>query len=296
MMGYIINGMYGDLFLISLFFFCVCFALVGGCCGSSSVLCVWFVIYACLCVCVCVCRLGRFQVWAHVCVCVSSQNCQPSCSQVRSLFRTCHAVVKCFVSENMILTRASGDTISSSFVFCILEIIIFFLFWQRDLVFWPWLFFLVSLKLSAPIVSLSRLWHTSIHIKYMMIYRVKTSAYVLHAKCGDVGWWTNGGWGSKLFQFPLIVYVCGQQRWMMTAEKMTIKSAVRSTNKKRDEIFFAWSPALTSLAFSYDIMPPFQLLFISDDELFSCHSLCVFRGKGNYWISFAPTFLSHTEC
>ncbi|KZR97948.1 Uncharacterized protein APZ42_006900, partial [Daphnia magna] len=94
-------------------FFFVCFALVGGCCGSSSVLCVWFVIYACLCVCVCVVSVGsRCEP-----TCVLSQNCQPSCSQVRSLFRTCHAVVKCFVSENMILTRASGDHL---FFFCLL--------------------------------------------------------------------------------------------------------------------------------------------------------------------------------
>lgn len=61
MMGYIINGMYGDLFLISLFFFVFVLHLLADA-ADRLASCVSGLSFTRVFVCVCVCRLGRFQV------------------------------------------------------------------------------------------------------------------------------------------------------------------------------------------------------------------------------------------
>lgn len=154
-MGYIINGMYGDLFLISLFFFLFVLHLLAdaadrlaSCVSGLSFTRVF------VCVCVCVVSVGSRCEPTCVCVCVESKLPTelltspfplPYVSRSREMFR--------LREYDTYARQWRPSLLLLSSVFWKLS---FFSFLATRLGLLALTFFLlVSLKLSAPIVSLS---------------------------------------------------------------------------------------------------------------------------------------------
>ena len=194
------------------------FALVGGCCGSSSV-CVRVFVSACFS---CLVERKKKQkkkdewhdVRMSVCVCVCVCRVKLPTELLTSpfpLFRTCHAVVKCSSSQRYDTYGASQWRLCSP-----LSLIIIFFFLARDsipLFFW-----------NLPPFSVCLCDIPSIHINILSCDTHSTSIGT------EMLILPGGGRGSeKVFQnyrFPLILCVCviwPDKSVMISITKMTIK-------------------------------------------------------------------------
>lgn len=235
-------------------------ALVGGCCGSSSV-------FVCVCVYYRLVKRSVPGVWTlekRMCVYVCREsNCQPSCSQVRFLssdtqswnvlsqrYDSCVCVCLCVYGQVEMFFSLFRFLFPCSSLFCVVF---------RDggplgiLFIWnTWLHLSVGpiYSLIAPLFK----WHIQVYYtyKYIIIYDTYTGpGEMTNNQCI---WMSNcqGSWRQPMqttadqnkkkarkkvfqktidFQFNCVyVRVCVMMTIMLTT-KMTIKSAVRSTKE-----------------------------------------------------------------
>ena len=126
-----------------------------------------------------------------------------------------------------------------------------------------------------------------------MIYHVFTSTHRRYTKCA--GWMTRVR--IKLFRFPLIVCVCGEQRDdVVVDDEEDNKSAVRST-KCTENLLSCVSPTVISSPMSFTFLMPSCILadafhYGDDGQAVSIPTTTtslLLERKGNYWISFALT-------